>query len=76
MKNHMLKIEAQFLTAVLAGKKPFEIRKNDRGYEVGDLVMMSDGSRWAKGKIGYITDYAQKPGYVVFSLEDISGGGV
>ncbi len=38
MTTHRLKIQEQYADAVLNGTKTFEIRKNDRGYEVGDMA--------------------------------------
>lgn len=37
-KIHQLKIGFEFALPKAQGKKPFEIRKNDRDYQVGDLV--------------------------------------
>ena len=42
MKIHNLKIQAQYALPKLNGDKMFEIRKNDRYYEVGDVVMRSE----------------------------------
>lgn len=38
IKIHELKIAYEYGVAKLDGKKLFEIRKNDRGFKVGDLV--------------------------------------
>ena len=38
MKTHNLKLRMDFCDDVLRGKKTFEIRYNDRGYQVGDLI--------------------------------------
>lgn len=35
----MLKVFAKYADAVLNGTKTFEVRKNDRGYEVGDKIV-------------------------------------
>ncbi|WP_434357379.1 DUF3850 domain-containing protein [Parasalinivibrio latis] len=94
--NHDLKILPKYYSEVAAGRKLFEIRKNDRGFQVGDTVMLKEyddtldqqptfgsitqgkvpkgytGKR-VKGKITYITDYEQKPGYVVFGIKLIKG---
>lgn len=38
MKLHELKIKYEYLKEVAAGRKTFELRKNDRDYQVGDLI--------------------------------------
>ena len=38
MKLHELKLLEEYATAKKDGIKPFEIRKNDRSFQVGDLV--------------------------------------
>ena len=45
--NHVLKIEPPYFEAVAEGKKTFEIRHNDRGYNAGDTVLLRefDGSK-------------------------------
>jgi len=78
---HELKIEPQFFEQVLSGAKTFEIRKDDRGYQKGDTVNLSEydprasfepqfTGRGIIANIGFVTSYEQKPGYVVFSLID------
>ena len=39
MTTHRLKIHEQYANAVMNGTKTFEVRKNDRGYEVGDKIV-------------------------------------
>lgn len=41
MTRHYLKLNDRFFDAVVSGKKPFEIRKNDRGYQIGDTLVMT-----------------------------------
>lgn len=76
MKEHILKIAPEYFEAVASGKKTFEIRLNDRGFEQNDLVILREyikerdeytGDVLAR-RIGFITDFAQMNGYVVFSL--------
>lgn len=75
MKLHEIKLMSEYAKAKHKGIKPFEIRKNDRDYQVGDLVTYTvpDSpvyNELFKGKvykIEYITDYAQQDGYVVFT---------
>lgn len=38
MKTHNLKLNIEFCDDVLNGIKTFEIRKNDRGFQTGDLI--------------------------------------
>ena len=38
MKTHNLKLSVDFCGAVLSGEKTFEVRKNDRGFQTGDLI--------------------------------------
>lgn len=42
MKLHELKILHKYLVEVDLGKKTFELRKNDRDYQVGDLIRFID----------------------------------
>lgn len=42
MTIHKLKIWPQFYEAVADGHKPFEVRKDDRGYKVGDLLELHE----------------------------------
>lgn len=74
--THNLKIYKEYFEPVLNGSKTFEIRKNDRNYRVGDRIVLNElqddkktyTGRYFKGVITYVTDYAQKDGYVVFSF--------
>ena len=42
MKLHELKIKHEYLVEVTMGRKMFELRKNDRDYQVGDLIRFID----------------------------------
>lgn len=37
-RTHYLKTDTEYFQAHIRGKKSFEIRLNDRDYQVGDLV--------------------------------------
>ena len=39
---HHLKTKPEYFRAVIAGKKPFEIRKNDRDFKIGDKVILEE----------------------------------
>lgn len=74
--HHDLKIETPYFEAILQGKKTFEIRFNDRGYNAGDTVVFKEIHDFHKGytgreicsDIGYVSNHQQKEGFVVFSL--------
>lgn len=77
MKKHELKILPIYFQAQLEGKKNFEIRKNDRNYNVGDLLLLEEYNpetqeftgREIAVKVTYITDYQQRDGYVVLGTK-------
>lgn len=41
MTTHKLKVFIKYADAIMNGTKTFEIRKNDRGYKVGDKIVFS-----------------------------------
>lgn len=73
-KIDCLKVLPHFFLAVEVGIKTFEIRKNDRNYKVGQLIILEeyDGNNYTgrniKVVITYLTDYKQADDYVVFSF--------
>lgn len=79
MKLHNLKIKAVYASAKLRGDKPFEIRLNDRDFQVGDIVNYTciDSSIFNEKiskklyYITYITNFEQKDGYVVFGDREV-----
>ena len=78
-KTHELKILPQYYAAVADGTKTFEIRKNDRDYQTGDIVTLKEYNEDTKEytgnessfKIGFVTDYEQTDDYVVFSIQPL-----
>ena len=77
---HELKCERRFFIIVSEGKKTFEIRKNDRDFQMGDYLALNetdreDGEDYYTGnslvaRVVYILDdeaYVPK-GYVVMSI--------
>lgn len=74
MKVHKLKILPEYYNAQVKGIKNFEIRKNDRNYQIGDWLLLKEYNpkikkfteRKVMVEITYITDYQQKHGYKEF----------
>lgn len=71
MKVHDLKITTVFFEAVKSGCKPFEVRINDRGFEVGDCVYLrewvNDGftGRYLRREISFVLiGWGVEVGYV------------
>lgn len=76
--KHELKIQSKYFTEILKGTKNFECRKNDRNFQVGDIVVLREWNsntlytgQKVEGKITYILDNFEglMEGYVVFSIE-------
>lgn len=42
MRTHKLKLPEPYFTEVLEGRKTFEVRRNDRGFQRGDTLVMWD----------------------------------
>lgn len=76
MANHKLKIKDHYYQSKLNGDKPFEIRKNDRDFQRGDTVRYTNiNGVYLDDRlymITYVTNFEQKPGYVVFGDKDIT----
>ncbi len=76
MKIHELKTVQPFFDHVVVGLKTFEVRKNDRNFAVGDWLTLREwipGTKEYTGRrvnkeVIYMTDFEQKPGYVVMAI--------
>lgn len=74
--KHELKIQPQYYESVRKRVKTFEIRRNDRNFKVGDILVLNEFNpetneltgKWIERKVVYITDYAQQENYVVMSI--------
>ncbi len=79
VKVKELKIESKYFQAQKEGRKNFEIRKNDRDFKVGEVLILREydsttgeySGRQVFCLITYITDFEQKPGYVVLGTKRI-----
>lgn len=77
-QHHYLKILPEYFTAVDEGIKTFEIRFNDRNYQVGDILHLNefcDGEytgRETTREVCYIIDNPEycKEGFVVLGIKD------
>ena len=81
---HRIKIRQSFAEAVYAGDKVFEVRKNDRGYQKGDIVEFvvlndSDGCEYVdhplankRYEITYVlSGWGIENGYCVFGIKPV-----
>ena len=66
--THCLKILPQFIEAVSKGKKNFELRKNDRPFEVGDTLILQE---YRARKQGYTGKEVKR--VIIYILKDIDG---
>lgn len=78
---HNLKTWTQFFKDVKSGIKQFEVRKNDRNYQVGDTLILEEfdpikqrkTGAWIPKRVTYILSDAQfvKEGFVILGMKDI-----
>lgn len=75
--EHELKILSEHYALVCSGQKTFEIRKNDRDFQVGDILVLREfsGQEYIsysssiRARVVYLTSFEQKEGYVVMGIE-------
>lgn len=78
-RRHRLKLAKMFFDAVDTGKKSFELRKNDRNYQIGDILElheMSDGEetgRVTEKQVIYILEGFKglEEGYCILGLSEV-----
>lgn len=79
MTIHTIKSIPRFYEPLIKGQKTFEIRFNDRGYQVGDRLIIAEylesvmrhTGRFSEWTVVYVTAFAQKEGWVVLGVERI-----
>lgn len=86
MTTHDLKVWPSFFTALLDGSKTFEVRQDDRGYQVGDVLRLREYSpgpdeytgREINRRVSYLLSgdevmgyaFGIKSGFVAMGLQD------
>jgi len=79
MQIHELKLWPDFYRPLVAGKKTFELRYDDRGYAVGDVLHLREfeattrhyTGRETRRKITWIGKaFGLQPGFVCMALEN------
>lgn len=79
--EHELKIYPKYYEDVISGQKTFEVRKNDRNFNVGDMLILKEwdnikySGRNVKAKVIYLMDdkfIGIQQGYVVLGIELIT----
>ena len=82
--THELKTLPDYFQRIWDGEKNFEVRRNDRGFQKGDEVLLDEydpksshveyhrfTGRQIRADIGFVLSEYQKEGYVTFSLLNI-----
>ena len=79
VKVHELKSHPWFFESLLDGTKRFELRKNDRGFKVGDTLLLKEWKpkdevytgREVRARVLYLTEDSNfvQPGIVAMSIE-------
>lgn len=82
MKKHELKMLPQYFQAVWDGIKTFELRKDDRDYQRGDILVLKewDGAKYTGSalcvKVTYILQdaekYGLKDGYIIMGIRRVA----
>ncbi|WP_144787851.1 DUF3850 domain-containing protein [Lysinibacillus fusiformis] len=75
MTVHELKTLPEYFGPVADGIKTFEIRKNDRGYQVGDLLLLKEYDDAFTGnavlkEVTYLTADYQQIDYVTLAIKE------
>lgn len=85
MRVHELKVAATHFPALSDGRKKFEYRANDRGFLVGDFLLLRELNEfmiltglWLLFEVEYILDdtwYSMQKNHVIMSLSECLSSG-
>ena len=87
MRFHELKTWPEFFEAVLCGSKTFELRRDDRGYDVRDVLTLCEWDpaeqrytgREVEVQVSYVlrnaVNFGLREGFVVLGLERVAARG-
>lgn len=85
MTEHELKTWPSGFEAMIRGVKPFELRRNDRGFRVGDILKLREfvpeageyTGRILRARVLYITEGQEFPGlqegFVIMGIGSVDG---
>lgn len=79
-QHHTLKIMPKYYRAIESGNKTFEVRKNDRGFQLYDILELREffggeySGRYILAEVTYILDDPEycKEGYVILGIKVVS----
>lgn len=80
-RRHRLKLAKMFFDAVDTGKKSFELQKNDRNYQIGDILELQEMSageetgRVTEKQVIYILEGFRglEEGYCILGISEVEG---
>lgn len=71
MKLHILKIKHEYLIEVDRGRKTFELRKNDRDYQVGDLIHFRNIFNYDNPELNEFEGYENNVFQITYILKNV-----
>lgn len=85
--GHLLKVWLEFFDPLASGAKSFEVRQDDRGFQVGDMLFLAEWHEHIERFTGRVTvrrvsyilkggKFGVQKGFVVLGLEVIPPSGV